>query len=58
MKTWECQICGFVYNPAKGSEETGIRPNTSFAKLPPNWKCPGCGSEKDIFQEIQEDEEC
>ena len=57
MKLWECQICGFVYDPSRGFERFGIAPNTPFGKLPLNWQCPGCGSEKNLFKEMEEKEE-
>ena len=51
MKKWTCQICGFVYEEAKGLPQHGIPPGTRFADLPDDWVCPECGSAKSEFAE-------
>jgi len=51
MKKWTCQICGFVYDEAKGLPQHGIAPGTRFADLPDDWVCPECGSAKSEFEE-------
>ena len=53
MSKWECVVCGYVYDPAKGDIESGIPAGTSFEELPDNWTCPVCGAGKDQFQEVQ-----
>jgi rubredoxin len=50
MEKWVCQICGYVYDPAKGDPDGGIEPGTSFEDLPDGWVCPECGAGKDEFQ--------
>lgn len=52
MKQWQCQICGYVYDPVKGDVENGILPGTPFEALPGEWVCPVCGVGKDMFEEI------
>lgn len=47
-----CVICGYIYDPKKGDEETLIDEDTSFDDLPMQWVCPACGSEKDTFKRM------
>lgn len=49
MTKYVCDVCGYVYDPAKGDPENKIEPGTSFADLPDDWVCPECGAEKDEF---------
>lgn len=44
-----CQVCNYVYNPAKGDEDNGIPHGTQFNDLPDDWVCPICGAGKDAF---------
>ena len=52
MKSWECTVCGYVYDPKIGDPENGIAPKTRFEDLPEDWVCPECGAEKDQFEEM------
>lgn len=45
-----CQVCGYVYDPAKGDPDSGIAPGTPFEELPDDWVCPVCGVGKDQFE--------
>jgi len=47
---YECTICGYVYDPAAGDPDHGIKPGTLFADLPDDWVCPLCGAAKDMFE--------
>ncbi len=49
MQKYQCQICGYIYDPAEGDSENNIPPNTSFENLPEDWACPICGAGKDQF---------
>jgi rubredoxin len=49
MKKYQCQICGYVYDPEQGDPDNGVAPGTPFEKLPPEWVCPLCGAAKDQF---------
>jgi rubredoxin len=49
MKKYTCNVCGYVYDPAVGDSEGGIKPGTAFEKLPKDWVCPVCGASKDDF---------
>jgi len=44
-----CDICGYVYDPAKGDPDSDITAGTPFEELPDNWVCPVCGAGKDDF---------
>ena len=54
MKSWECTVCGYIYDPAVGDPDNGIAPKTNFEDLPEDWVCPECGAEKDQFEEMQQ----
>lgn len=53
MKTWQCIVCGFIYDEAKGLPEDGIAPGTVWADVPENWECPDCGVSKSDFEMVQ-----
>jgi rubredoxin len=53
MKQWECTVCGFIYDEAKGLPEEGIAPGTSWDDIPDDWVCPECGVGKDDFEMVQ-----
>jgi Rubredoxin len=50
MDKYVCSVCGYVYDPAKGDPEQGVKPGTLFADLPADWCCPVCGAAKDQFE--------
>jgi len=52
MKKYECQACGYVYDPAVGDIDGGIKPGTAFEDIPDDWVCPVCGVSKDDFELI------
>ena len=45
-----------MYDPSTGNKDSEIAPHTQFKELPKNWKCPGCGCEKDLFEVVEEKE--
>lgn len=49
-RVWECQICGWVYDEAKGWPEDGIAPGTRWEDIPDDWACPECGAAKEDFE--------
>ena len=53
MDKWECLVCGYIYDPAKGDPDGGISPDTPFGELPDDWVCPECGAEKDMFKKLE-----
>ena len=50
---YECEACGYVYNPEIGDPDHGIPAGTAFADLPEDWTCPLCGVDKSMFSEVQ-----
>jgi rubredoxin len=54
MQKYECQVCGYIYDPEIGDEDNGIAPGTAFEDLPKNWVCPDCGVEKDEFEVVED----
>ncbi len=46
---YECEVCGYVYDPAVGDDEGDVSPGTSFDDIPDDWVCPVCGVGKDDF---------
>ncbi|MDR0871400.1 MAG: rubredoxin [Planctomycetaceae bacterium] len=53
MKKYECDVCGWTYDPEKGDPEHGIAPGTAFENLPEDWTCPECGVGKDSFSPVE-----
>lgn len=49
MAKHECDVCGYVYDPAVGDPNSEIAEGTAFDALPDNWTCPVCGADKDQF---------
>ncbi|MGL6162090.1 FAD-dependent oxidoreductase [Microbulbifer sp.] len=49
-RVWECQICGWIYDEAKGWPEDGIAPGTRWEDIPDDWYCPECGAAKAEFE--------
>ena len=53
MKTWQCIVCGFVYDEEEGGEEDGIPPGTAWDDVPDDWLCPECGVGKIDFEMME-----
>ena len=51
MKTYVCNVCGWVYDEAVGDPDNGIAAGTKFEDLPEDFVCPLCGGGKDDFSE-------
>lgn len=52
MEKYECQVCGYIYDPAAGDPENGVPAGTRFEDLPAGWTCPVCGASKDDFKKL------
>jgi len=52
MEKWECTVCGYIYDPAKGDPDNGVAPGTRFEDIPDTWVCPECGVTKDNFRKL------
>jgi len=55
MSKYVCDPCGYVYDPAQGDDNAGIKPGTPFKDLPDGWTCPLCGASKDQFDEVKKE---
>jgi len=49
---FQCNVCGYVYDPEKGDSTQSVAPGTPFEDLPEDWTCPECGAGKDEFTMI------
>ncbi len=50
---YKCSVCGYIYDPALGDPDGGIKPGTSFEEIPAGWVCPVCGAAKSQFERIE-----
>lgn len=50
MKKYVCELCGYVYDEAKGAPDDGIPAGTKWEDVPDDWVCPDCGAGKDAFE--------
>ncbi len=46
---YECEVCGYVYDPAEGDSENEVAKGTAFEDIPEDWACPMCGVDKEDF---------
>lgn len=53
MEKYRCEVCDYIYDPAKGDPDSDVDPGTAFSDLPDDWTCPLCGADKDEF--VKED---
>jgi rubredoxin len=49
---FQCNVCGYVYDPEKGDPTQSVVSGTPFEDLPEDWTCPECGAGKDEFTMI------
>ena len=54
MARWECIVCGWVYDEAKGWPDDGIAAGTRWEDVPNDWLCPDCGVGKEDFELIDD----
>ena len=54
MIKYECEPCGYIYDPAVGDPDAGIDPETAFEDIPDDWTCPICGLAKDVFVPVED----
>jgi rubredoxin len=52
VNKYQCNVCGYVYDPEKGDPTQSIPPGTPFESLPEDWTCPECGVPKEEFSKI------
>jgi rubredoxin len=53
MKTWQCIVCGFIYDESKGLPEEGIAAGTRWEDISTDWSCPDCGVAKADFEMVE-----
>ncbi|WP_143752491.1 rubredoxin [Massilia psychrophila] len=46
MKTYQCIVCGFIYDESAGMPAEGIAADTRWDDIPADWSCPDCGVAK------------
>lgn len=47
---YECETCGYIYDPKEGDPGNGIEAGTPWEGLPDDWVCPICGAGKEEFR--------
>ncbi len=52
MAKYRCTVCNYIYDPAKGDSDGGIKPGTAFEDIPDTWVCPICGVDKTLFEKV------
>jgi flavin reductase (DIM6/NTAB) family NADH-FMN oxidoreductase RutF/rubredoxin len=52
MTKYQCDVCGYVYDPEAGDPDNGVAPGTRFEDVPDDWTCPVCGASKDQFSKV------
>ncbi|MBI5209401.1 MAG: rubredoxin [Elusimicrobia bacterium] len=52
MQKYKCTVCGYVYDPAVGDPDNGVKPGTPLASVPDSWVCPECGVGKESFEKV------
>jgi len=52
MDKYRCVVCNYIYDPVLGDPDNGVKPGTSFEKLPDDWVCPLCGAPKSDFEKV------
>lgn len=45
-----CTVCNYIYDEALGEPRQEIPSELKFDDLPDEWRCPECGSAKEMFQ--------
>ena len=50
MDKYVCTVCGYVYDPAVGDDDGGVKPGTKFEVIPEDWVCSLCGVGKSEFE--------
>lgn len=50
MQKYRCVVCNYIYDPAVGDPDGGIKPGTTFESIPDTWVCPICGADKSQFE--------
>ncbi|WP_138497547.1 rubredoxin [Nostoc sp. PA-18-2419] len=54
MQKYICTVCGYLYDPEQGDEDSGISAGTPFEDISNDWSCPTCGAQKSDFEPYDE----
>ncbi len=54
VKKYVCTVCSYIYDPAEGDPDSGVKKGTAFEDIPEDWVCPTCGVGKDSFELSEE----
>jgi rubredoxin len=49
LGVWQCRLCAFVYDEARGMPDEGVAPGTRWEDVPESWSCPDCAAVKSDF---------
>ena len=49
-RVWQCMLCAFTYDEAKGMPDEGVAAGTRWEDVPETWTCPDCSASKSDFQ--------
>lgn len=52
LAKYQCNVCGYVYDPEVGDSTQSVEPGTPFEELPDDWTCPECGAAKEEFSKL------
>ena len=52
-RQYQCTVCGWIYDEAKGDPDGGIPPGTRWQDVPDDWRCPECGVSKEEFEMVE-----
>ncbi|MGI6008709.1 MAG: rubredoxin [Methanomethylophilus sp.] len=55
MAKYVCTMCGFAYREERGFPAGGLLAGTLWEDVPDTWKCPMCGSPKNIFRRYRDE---
>lgn len=51
-KSYECQICHYVYDEVSGEPLVGVDAGTRWEELGEEFQCPHCQAKKRMFKEV------
>lgn len=52
MDRYVCDVCNYIYDPAKGDPEHGVPAGTPWEQVPDTWTCPWCNLGKSFFTKM------
>ncbi|MBD2102903.1 rubredoxin [Leptolyngbya sp. FACHB-261] len=52
LHRYECDSCGYTYEPTKGDAKGRIAAGVAFEDLPEDWRCPVCNARPAQFQDV------